>query len=115
MTWIIEFRGDLSETAPLNMDGSTSLRAVSLTLGKDLPTALTNLLTYTKGNGIRPTHIIKCLDLENLQPTSDEGFAQEDINEGLLWLSKGELAHFTYAISSEAENAEGAIFIEAGR
>ena len=114
MTWIIEFRGDLSEESPLNMDGSTSLRAVSLVLGDDLPTVLTNLLSYTKARGIAPTTINRCEDLSKFTPTIEDGYTQEAINNALKQVNPELPVYFTYAISSEAEDDDDAIFIGTG-
>lgn len=88
MTWIIEFRGDLSEESPLNMDGSTSLRAVSLVLGDDLPAVLTNLLSYTKARGIAPTTVNRYEDLSRFTPTIEDGYTQEAINKALKQVNR---------------------------
>ena len=114
MTWIIEFRGDLSEGSPLNMDGSPSMRAVSLVLGNDLPAVLTNLLSYTKARGIVPTTVIRCEELAKFTPTIDDGYTQEAINKALKHVNPDRPVYFTYAISSEAENDDDAVFIGTG-
>ena len=72
MIWIIEFKGDLSETSELNMDGSASIRAVSLVNGNDLPNALTNLLTYARDSDITPSSIIRCEELSTFTPTTED-------------------------------------------
>ncbi len=114
MTWIIEFRGDLTEESPLNMDGSTSMRAVSVVAGNDLPTVLTNLLSYTKGRGIFPTTVIRCEELAKLTPTAEEGYTHEVITKALKQLTPDLPVSFTYAISSEAEDDDEAVFVGAG-
>lgn len=114
MTWIIEFTGDLSETSELNMDGSESMRAVSLVNGDDLPTALTNLLTYTKKRGITPTGIKKCVELSTFATSAEEGYTNEEITNALRKLKPESLAVFTYAISSEAEADDEAVQIGKG-
>ncbi|HTF98345.1 MAG TPA: hypothetical protein VL995_19555 [Cellvibrio sp.] len=111
MTWIIEFKGDLSETSELNMDGSASIRAVSLVNGGDLPKALTNLLTYAKDSGISPSSIIRCEELSTFTPTLEDGYTSEEITTALRRLKPESLAEFTYAISSEAEADDEAIEI----
>lgn len=115
MTWIIEFIGDLSDTADLGMDGSTSLRAVSLANGNDLPTALTNLTSYARGSGITPSSFIRCEDLSTFIPTTEDGYTGNEITNGLRKLTQDSLAVFTYAISSEAESDDEAIEIGLGR
>lgn len=111
MIWIIEFKGDLSETSELNMDGSASIRAVSLVNGDDLPNALTNLLTYTKNSGITPSSIIRCEELSTFIPTTEDGYTSEEIASALQRLKPESLAKFTYAISSEAEVDDDAVAI----
>lgn len=114
MTWIIEFKGDLSESSPLNMDGSTSIRAVSVVLGDDLPTVLTGLLSYTTERGIVPTTIIRCEKLTESTPSTDDGYTKDAINKALKQVNPDRPVYFTYAISSEAENDEDAVFVGSG-
>lgn len=114
MIWIIEFTGDLSETSELNMDGSASMRAVSLVNGSDLPNALTNLLTYTKNRGVTPTEIKKCVELSTFSPSIEEGYTSSDITDALRKLKPESLVIFTYAISSKAEADDEAIQIGKG-
>ena len=115
MTWIIEFKGDLSETSELNMDGSESIRAVCLVNGDDLPNALTNLLIYARDSGITPSSIIRCEELSTFTPTTEDGYTSEEITNTLRRLKPESLAGFTYAISSEAEADDEAIEIELRR
>lgn len=114
MTWIIEFRGDLSETSELNMDGSATIRAVTLIKGDDLPSALTNLMSYTLKLGITPTTFIKCEDLSTFSTIDEPGYTRKDITTSLKALNTDALAVFSYAISSEAEGDDDAIQIGIG-
>ncbi|UUA75250.1 hypothetical protein [Cellvibrio sp. QJXJ] len=115
MTWIIGFVGDLSDTSELNMDGSTTMRAVCLAKGNELSEALTNLLQYTKALGITPTEVSSCNELSTFQVSSDEaGYTAKDIRDGLAKMDGDRLAVFTYAISSEAEADDEAIIIGTG-
>lgn len=112
MTWIIEFKGDLSDTSELNMDGSDSMRAVCLVKGTDLPTVLSNLLAYTQKRGITPTEIKTCQELSTFPPTEADGYTSQEIASGLQKLKHESLVVFTYAISSEAEADDDAIVKE---
>lgn len=106
MIWIIDFRGDLSESSQLNMDGSTAIRAVSIVYGVDVAAALTNLLTYTKKHGITLGSINRCLDLSIFTPTDDVGYTSKEITSALKELTPESPVIFSYAISSEAEDDE---------
>lgn len=108
---IIEFEGDRSETSELNMDGSASIRVVSLVNEDDLPNALTNLLTYARDSGITPSSIIRCEELSTFTPTTEDGYTSEEITNTLRRLKPESLAEFTHAISSEAEADEETIEI----
>jgi hypothetical protein len=114
MAWIIDFRGDLSESSELNMDGSTSMRAVSVVYGADIAAALTNLLTYTKKRGITLTSVSRCLELSTFIPTEEIGYTSKEVTNALKELTSESLVVFAFAISSEAEDDE-AIEIGAGR
>lgn len=106
MIWIIDFRGDLSESSQLNMDGSTAIRAVSIVHGVDVAAALTNLLTYTKKRGITLGSINRCLDLSIFTPTDEIGYTTKEITSALKELTPESPVIFSFAISSEAEDDE---------
>lgn len=115
MIWIIGFVGDLSATSELNMDGSTSIRAVCLAKGNGLPEALTNFLQYTKTLGINPAEICSCNKLATFQYSADEaGYTGKDIQVALAKMGGDRQAVFTYAISSEAEADDEAVIIGTG-
>jgi acetolactate synthase small subunit len=106
MKWIIDFRGDLSETSELNMDGSVSMRATSIVLGDNLPAALTNLIGYLKDREITLSSITRC---EMLSPEIISNATPEEANnitEATERLTQERPVSFAFAISSEAEENE---------
>lgn len=102
MPWEIGFRGDLNEDSELNMDGSTSMRAISVVRGEELPDALTTLIVYLRQRGINISAVEKCISLtgEALKTADIETVTASER------LTDEKPVTFVYAISSEAEGSE---------
>lgn len=103
MAWIIDFRGDMSETSELNMDGSDSIRAIAVVYGDELPVVLTNFFAYLKNNEITPALVLSCHQLRS-GSIPDHSLASPDtFDAALRRISSENPIALAYGISSEAE------------